>query len=112
MLDGIRKIWLARHIVDFRCSHDGLLAQANKVGIEIFSGHGILFIGRDKKKLKLLFADENGLWVAYKKFHRQGLKIRLEFLGQPSKSKISKSELKMLLSGASYTAGGKPAPWP
>ena len=112
MLESIRKVWLARHKVDFRCSHEGLLAQANQVGIKIFSGHGILFIGRDKKKLKFLFADDNGLWVAYKKFHLKGLKIKLDFLDDPAKTKLTKAELKMLLSGASYSVGGKPAPWP
>lgn len=112
MIDTISKIWLARHIVDFRCSHDGLLAHANRVGVKIFSGEAILFIGRDKKKLKLLFSDENGLWVAYKKFHQKGLKLRLEFLENPTKTKLTKAELKMLLSGASYISGGKPAPWP
>lgn len=112
MIEGIKKIWLARHAVDFRCSHNGLLAQANQVGIQIFQGDALLFIGRDKKKIKLLFADENGLWVAYKKFHQKGLKLRLEFLESPLKTKLTKPELKMLLSGASYTSGGKPAPWP
>lgn len=112
MFSQIKRIWLARHIVDFRCSHDGLLAQANAVGIKIFDGDAILFIARDKKKLKLLFSDENGLWVAYKKFHQKGLKIRSNFLDNPTKIKLTKVELKMLLSGATYAAGGKPAPWP
>ena len=112
MFEGIQKVWLARHVVDFRCSHDGLMGQARRVGLKLYEGHAILFIGRDKKKLKLLFADENGVWVAYKKFHQKGLKIKLEFLQNAGKSKITKAELKMLLSGASYVIGGKPAPWP
>ena len=112
MLENIRKVWLARHAVDFRCGHEGLMAQASSVGLDIISGEGLLFIARDKKKLKLLFADENGLWVAYKKFSQKGLKLRLDFFENPEKSKLSKKQLLMLFSGASYEVGDSPAPWP
>lgn len=112
MISQITRVWLARHVVDFRCGHEGLIAHAKKVGISIESGDGILFIARDKKKLKLLFADDNGIWVGYKKFYKKGLKINIQFFDSPNKSKLLKSELKMLLSGASYVAGNKIAPWP
>jgi len=112
LIEGIKKVWLARHRVDFRCGHEGLLAQAKLVGLDLEPGQAILFVAKDKRKLKLLFSDENGLWVAYKKFYVSGLKIHLEFFDDPAKSKLLKRELEMLLSGASYIVGGKPAPWP
>ncbi len=63
----LRFIHLAMHRVDFRRSHDGLLAEAYKMGLDPFAGDVVLFIGRCRRRMKLLFADNTGLWVDAKR---------------------------------------------
>jgi hypothetical protein len=38
-----QRIWLARHRVDFRKAHNGLLAEAYKMNLDPFNGDVIIF---------------------------------------------------------------------
>ena len=97
------RIWLARHRVDFRKQHDGLLAEAYRVSLDPFAGDIIIFIGRNRRRLKVLYADGTGLWVSAKKFTVEAMKTQLAFLLEPSVESITAAELAMLMEGSSYT---------
>lgn len=97
------RVWLARHRVDFRKQHQGLLAEAYKVGLNPFSGDVIIFVGRGLRRIKVLYADVSGLWVSAKLFTSEAMKTRLRFLTDPSCDEISNSELALLIDGCRYT---------
>lgn len=103
------RIWLAKHRVDFRRQHDGLLAEAYKMNLDPFSGDVVIFIGRHRRRIKVLYADETGIWVSAKRFTLEAMKTKLEFLLEPSCDSITQAELAMLLEGSSYTIGKKVA---
>jgi transposase len=98
----VRKCWLARHRVDFRRHHDGLLAEAFKLGLDPFKGDLLIFIGRRKNRLKVLYADETGLWVSSKRFTEEAMKTRFRFLTDPNCTEITRAELAMIAEGAAY----------
>jgi hypothetical protein len=111
VIPGKRKarIWLARHRVDFRCQHDGLLAEAYKMNLDPFVGDLIIFIGRNKRRIKVLYADPTGIWVSAKRFTLEAMKTKFEFLCEPCCDSITEAELAMLIEGTSYTIGKKVA---
>jgi len=91
------------HRVDFRKSHDGLLAECYRIGLDPFAGDVVLFVGRCRRRMKLLFADESGLWLAFKKFNAQTMKTKFRFLSDPQVKQISTGELQMFFEGTAYT---------
>lgn len=105
MLPGARKqrIWLARHRVDFRKQHTGLLAEAYKMSLDPYNGDVVIFIGRNRRRVKVLHADPTGLWISAKLFTLEAMKTKLQFLSEPSCKVISQGELALLLEGSSYT---------
>ncbi len=105
MLGSLRvnRIFVAEHAVDFRCQHDGLLAQAYRMKLDPFKGDMVIFIGRRKNKIKALYADSTGLWVGNKRFTVEAMKTHFRFLTEPSCRSITHAELNLLLEGASYT---------
>ncbi len=104
-----QRIWLAMHRVDFRRQHDGLLAESYKMNLDPFSGDVVIFIGRNRRSLKVLYADTTGLWLSAKKFTIEAMKTKLGFLLEPSCQSITAAELAMLTEGSAYTIGKKVA---
>ena len=102
-----QRIWLARHRVDFRRQHDGLLAESYAMHLDPFGGDVVIFIGRNRRSIKVLYADATGLWVSAKKFTIEAMKTKLGFLLEPSCQAITSAELAMITEGSSYTIGKK-----
>jgi hypothetical protein len=99
----IRATWLARYKVDFRKGHWTLLSEAYGLGLDPLQGDLILFISRDKRKLKLLYIDGTGIWLSHKLFFNGAMKSIVDFEDKPCKAAIGSAELAMLLEGASFT---------
>ena len=99
----MRLVHVAMHKVDFRKSHDGLLAECYHMGLDPFAGDVVLFVGRCRRRMKLLFADESGLWLAFKRFNAESMKTHFRFLVDPQVTKISVAELQMFFEGSAYT---------
>ena len=99
----LRFIHVAMHRVDFRKSHDGLLSEAYAMGLNPFAGDVILFVGRCRRRMKLLFADDSGLWLAFKRFNSEAMKTKFRFLVDPQVNQISMAELQMFFEGNAYT---------
>ena len=98
-----QRIWLARHRVDFRKQQTGLLAEAYKMSLDPYNGDVVIFIGRNRRRVKVLHADPTGLWVSAKLFTMEAMKTKFKFLLEPSCQVISQGELALLLEGSSYT---------
>lgn len=96
------RIWLARHRVDFRKQHSGLLAEAYLMALDPFAGDIVIFIGKHRRAIKLLYADTTGLWLSWKKFTVEAMKTSVPFLNDPSCQSITQAELAMLMEGSSY----------
>ena len=101
--DRRSRVWLARHRVDFRKGHGGLLSEAYKMALDPFAGDIVLFVGRNRRRLKVLYADATGLWVSSKLFTMEAMKTALQFLTEPSCTSITTAELALILEGARYT---------
>jgi transposase len=99
----IKRVFLCLARVDFRKRHDGLLGEAYRLGLEPFSGDAVIFIGRDKKRIKVLYADNNGLWESYKRFNKGAHRMKFIFDPDSEAKKIRLAELSLLLDGADYT---------
>lgn len=99
----LRFIHVAMHRVDFRKAHDGLLAECYKMGLDPFAGDVVLFVGRCRRRMKLLFADDSGLWLAFKRFNAESMKTKFRFLKDPEVTQISMGELQMFFEGTAYT---------
>ena len=103
----IRFVHLAMHKVDFRKAHDGLLAECYRMDLDPFAGDVVLFVGRCRRRMKLLFADESGLWLAFKRFNSESMKTKFRFLIDPEVKQISADELQMFFEGTAYTVEGR-----
>ena len=108
----VQNVYIASHRVDFRKSFDGLLAEAYQMGLDPVAGDMVLFVGRCKRKLKILFCDKNGIWVLSKRFHRGGFKKQFRFLEDPGQSEITQAELGMFVAGLQFDLTSKVDDWP
>jgi hypothetical protein len=106
-VDQSRRIWLAQHRVDFRKAHSGLVAEAYKMGLDPYSGDVIIFIGRNRRRLKILYADATGVWISSKLFTLGAMKTNFQFLIDPNCKSISQSELSLVCEGSAYTIENK-----
>lgn len=102
LLTRVRRIYIASHRVDFRKSYDGLLAECYHLGLDPFQGDAVLFIGRCRRRIKLIFGDQTGLWLASRRFNDGCLKTNFAFLRDPKVEEISQAELQMFIEGTRY----------
>jgi len=60
-MTGIRSIWLAGYLIDFRKGHWSLLAEAYSLRLKPLEGDALVFIGRDRRKMKIIHSDPTRL---------------------------------------------------
>ena len=71
MLGGGAKAYVCAEPVDMRKSIDGLAQLvAPLLGGDAFSGAVFVFLSRRREKVKLLWWDRHGFWLAYKRLER------------------------------------------
>lgn len=94
--DGVR-IWLATSPLDMRRSFDRLAEYVRTIlADDPMSGHLFVFRNRTHERLKILWWDQNGYVLYYKRLERG----RFEFPATGEKSvAISSAQLKRLLGG-------------
>ena len=86
-------VYVAREPVDFRKSIDGLaLWVETSLPVSPLSGSVFVFFNRGRDKVKLLWWDRHGFWLAYKRLERG------RFRG-PVPERITLSDLSLLLEG-------------
>ena len=64
----VRRVFLARHRVDFRKRFDGLLAEALQLGADPYDGDCVLFVKRDHTQLRAVVGDGVGLYLICRRF--------------------------------------------
>lgn len=94
-------IWLYPEPVDFRKQIDGLVILiADALSLKPTSGELFIFRNRTAKKIKLLWYDQNGFWLCYKRLE----KGRLLFPhNTDAVIEITRDQLAWLLSGLDFT---------
>ena len=98
----VKRVCLIRHQVSFRMQHEGLLAVAYRLGLNPYEGDLVVFIGRRKNAIKLLFTDKNGIWVGYKKFHQGIVSRHFKFLEDETATIVAPSEISLLIEGSRF----------
>ena len=107
----VRRVFLARHRVDFRKRFDGLLAEAFQLGADPYDGDCVLFIKRDHTQLRAVVGDGVGLYLICRRFEGGRLRNLAAFAPQPGAAEISTGELSLLLEGASFTVHQRARNW-
>jgi len=107
----IRRVFLARHRVDFRKRFDGLLAEALQLGADPYDGDCVLFVKRDHTQLRAVVGDGVGLYLICRRFEGGRLRNLADFAAQPGAAEISTAELSLLLEGASFTVHQRARAW-
>ena len=77
------------------------------MALDPFAGDVVIFIGKHRRAIKVLYADPTGLWLSWKKFTMESMKTKFGFLLNTSCKSITSAELAMLLEGSAYTLGKK-----
>ncbi len=95
------KIWFYRQPIDFRKQIDGLiLIVADTLKKDPASGQLFLFRNKNADKIKMLYWEDNGFWLLYKRFETS----RFKFPAKLDESmELSLQELQWLLSGLDFT---------
>ena len=63
----------------------------------------MVFISRCRTRIKVLFADETGLWMSYKQFAKGAIATQIEMLTRAKTKTMTPSDFAILLEGNSYT---------
>jgi hypothetical protein len=107
----IRRVFLARHRVDFRRRFDGLLSEALQLGADPYDGDCVLFVKRDHTQLRAIVGDGVGLYLVCRRFEGGRLRNLAAFARDPQAAEISTAELSLLLEGASFTVHQRARVW-
>jgi transposase len=68
---AVRRVFVARAVVDMRKSFDSLITLAeHQCGQDPHSGDAFVFVGRDRRRMKVLLWDRDGFWVLAKRLER------------------------------------------
>jgi transposase len=90
---GTSAVYVVVEPVDLRKSIDGLaLAVETSLGTSPLSGSVFVFFNRGRDKVKLLWWDRHGFWLAYKRLEKGRFR-------QPLTASISRADLLLLLEG-------------
>lgn len=99
----IRRLFMARHRVDFRKQFNGLLAEARRLGADPYEGDCVVFTKRDQTQLRAVVGDQVGLYLVSRRFEGGRLRSLLSFAEEPTVRSITSAELSLLLEGATFT---------
>jgi len=100
MLSPQVKAYVCREAVDMRLGIDGLSQLVGPLfTADALSGQVFVFLGKRRNRVKLLYWDRNGFWLAYKRLER-GRFPKAEMLAQRG---LTLLELRAYLEGVDLT---------
>lgn len=102
------QIWFYRQPIDFRKQIDGIVyLVADTLHKDPTSGQLFVFRNKSADKLKMLYWDDQGFWLLYKRFE----KSRFKFPGIIDDTmELSTQQLQWLLTGIDFTQQQQPEP--
>lgn len=104
MLETIKEVFIAQHRVDFRRGVFGMRAEMIKIDLDPYAGDCCVFIHPNHRQLRVLGGSSTGCWMLIKIFEAGALKKSFQFMQDPSFVQISKTELSLLIDGATLTS--------
>lgn len=97
---AVDHVYLARGSTDLRKSIDGLSVLAKEVfDLDPFSSNLFVFCNKQRDKLKILYWDESGFWLYYRRLERG--KFHWPSNNSLDPLKITRRQLSWLLDGLS-----------
>src|SRR5881394_1310162 len=97
------RIWLGSQPVDLRRSFDGLAEQVRQhLQADPLSGHVFVFRNKRSDRVKLLYWDEDGFVIVYKRLEEGTFRWPAVTADQPSIA-LRAAELAMLLDGIDWS---------
>jgi transposase len=105
------KIYMATEAVDLRRGHDGLGAIVRtQWELDVYAGHLFVFLGRRLDRCKILFFDQGGFVLYYKRLERG--RFRLPRVTEEAQVvKLDATQLEMLLDGIDFGRVRRPRHW-
>lgn len=104
------RVYLAAGVTDIRKSFDGLHGLVrDRLAMDPLSGHLFCFCNRRRTRLKLIYFDGSGLWVATKRLER-GCFRWPEIEGAATSVRLGPEEWALLVGGLDLRAT-KPRRW-
>jgi hypothetical protein len=97
-LQIVKRVIICHFRVDFRRAHNGLMASAVGAGLDPNEGDLVLFVGRRRDRIKILFRDSSGCMMIYKLFDELYLQ-NFKFYDDPNSREVSAAEVALLLEG-------------
>jgi hypothetical protein len=97
-LQIVKRVVICHIRVDFRRAHNGLMASAIEFGLDPNDGDLVVFVGRHRDRIKILFRDSTGCLLLYKLFDDLCLR-HFKFLNEPNSQEISAADVALLLEG-------------
>lgn len=105
------QVYLASEPVDLRRGHDGLVALVrNHLHLDPFAGHLFVFLGKGRDRVKILFWDNNGFVVYYKRLS-QGRFPPPPIPPGSQRVSLDSAMLAMLLAGIDLRRFRRPPAW-
>lgn len=105
------RVYLASEPVDMRRGHDGLMAMVrNQWGLDPFSGHLFVFVGKRRDRVKILLWERGGFVLYYKRLEKG--RFRLPRIGSTDQTvELDATALAMLLDGIDLSRVERPKHW-
>ena len=95
------KVWLYRQPIDYRKQIDGIVVLvADALHKDPASGQLFVFRNKNADKIKILYWEDNGFWLLYKRCEKSRFKFPSMVDGSVE---LSINQLQWLLSGIEYT---------
>lgn len=107
-LPGAVRIYLAAEPADMRKGFDGLAAIVIARGLDVYSGHLFVFLGKQRDRAKILTFDRGGFLLYYKRLERGRFKLP-DIRGDTLR--LDAAQLTMLLDGVDVAHVRRSKPW-
>ena len=105
------KIYLCVEPTDMRKGHDGLSALVqHRLELDVFSGHLFVFVSRRGNRVKVLFWDNGGFVLLYKRLEKGRFRLPRMDRDQGTVA-LESSQLALLLDGIDYSRVKLPPRW-
>ena len=102
------QIWFYRQPIDFRKQIDGIVyLVADTLHKDPTSGQLFVFRNKSADKLKMLYWEDQGFWLLYKRFEKSRFKFPVII---DDTMELSTQQLQWLLTGIDFTQQQQPEP--